>query len=196
GIENWIGASNNNFGVTLSSCVAVADYIDPTNTNSTIPVLQPILLASRKSCHGEGNEYLQTGDHHYRFSLTSHKSSWQNGFTFGKQANEKLIVVVNPKQYVNSSLPEEKSFFSVNQGNVIISTIKKAEDDNSVVVRLYDALGKDSNIELNSFYNISSARSTNLIEVDEAAINYENNRIQIILGNNSIHTMKVFYNKK
>lgn len=30
GIENWISANSLDFGMTLSSCVAVADYIDPT----------------------------------------------------------------------------------------------------------------------------------------------------------------------
>jgi hypothetical protein len=34
-------------------------------------------LASRRSCHGEGNWYLQEGDHHYRFSVTSHAAGWR-----------------------------------------------------------------------------------------------------------------------
>ena len=90
GIENWIGASNNEFGVTMSSTVAVADWIDPTDNPKDYTVLQPILLASRRSCHWEGNEYLQTGDHHFRFSITSHKPGWKNGAVFGRAANELL----------------------------------------------------------------------------------------------------------
>ncbi|MGB8317686.1 MAG: glycoside hydrolase family 38 C-terminal domain-containing protein, partial [Ignavibacteriaceae bacterium] len=71
-IENWIGADDNEFGVTLTSSVAVADYIDPTDSLDKNTLLQPLLLASRRSCHWQGNEYLQTGDHHFEFSLTSH----------------------------------------------------------------------------------------------------------------------------
>ncbi|MBG0859170.1 MAG: alpha-mannosidase, partial [Bacteroidales bacterium] len=78
GIENWIGASDDRFGVTLSSSTAVADYIDPTGLSPEALLLQPILLASRRSCHSLGNEYLQTGNHFYSFSLTSHKPGYEN----------------------------------------------------------------------------------------------------------------------
>ena len=71
GIDAWIGASNGKESVTLSSDVAVADYIDPTSNPASNTILQPILFASRKSCHWEGNEYLQTGDHHFTFPFTS-----------------------------------------------------------------------------------------------------------------------------
>ncbi|MBK7107529.1 MAG: hypothetical protein IPH62_19860 [Ignavibacteriae bacterium] len=71
-----------------------------------------------------GNEYLQTGDHYYSFSLTSHLPDWENGFQFGKQANEKLQVVLNPKQYKDANLPDEKVSFSLDSKNIIISTLK------------------------------------------------------------------------
>lgn len=192
GIENWIGANDHTFGVTLSSCVAVADYIDPTNLESNKTILQPILLASRKSCHELGNEYLQTGDHHYKFSLTSHTSGWQNSFAFGKEANENLFVVVNPKQFQNSNLPEFKSFFSVDKDNVIISTIKKGEDDNSVVLRLYDTLGENAEILLSGFNKYNKAISTNLIEEEKVNLKIIENKIPIELGKYSIETVKLF----
>ncbi|MCK7473252.1 MAG: hypothetical protein MZV49_06380 [Rhodopseudomonas palustris] len=79
--------------VTFSTSVAVNDYKDPTDDPVPYPVLQPILLASRRSCHGEGNWYLQEGDHHYRFSLTSHAAGWRNGYRAGIAANAPLIAV-------------------------------------------------------------------------------------------------------
>jgi alpha-mannosidase len=192
GIENWIGAFNEDFGVTLSSSVAVADYIDPTSDNSGNVLLQPILLASRRSCHELGNEYLQTGDHHFKFSLTSHTGGWENGFRFGKEANENLFVLVNPQQYKYANLTEEHSFFSVDGNNVIISTIKKAEDDDAIIIRMYDILGLDQEIELTSSINVSSAFKTNLIEeVGEKLINTDKG-INLNLGKYSIETIKVF----
>ncbi|MFZ1290461.1 MAG: glycoside hydrolase family 38 C-terminal domain-containing protein [Melioribacteraceae bacterium] len=195
GIENWIGASDENIGVTLSSCVAVADYIDPTDLESNKTILQPILLASRKSCHELGNEYLQTGDHHYSFSLTSHKTGWENGFNFGKQANEKLLVVVNPKQFINANLPEEKSFFSTDKENIIVSAIKKCEDDESVIVRLYDILGKDTNAKFKSYLEINRAISTNLIEEEKSNLEVHGNQIPINIGHHSIESIKIFPKK-
>ena len=134
GIENWIGADGDRFGVTLSSSVAVADYIDPTENPAKSPVLQPLLIASRRSCHGEGNEYLQTGDHHFEFSFTSHAPGRETGQRFGRQANEKLMVITGVRQYRDASLPEEMSFFSLKgeTDTSVISAVKKAEDGNAV----------------------------------------------------------------
>ena len=73
GIGNWISAASDNLAVTLSSSVAVADYIDPTDNPVDYTILQPVLLVSRQSCHYEGNSYFQPGDHSFRFSLTSHE---------------------------------------------------------------------------------------------------------------------------
>jgi alpha-mannosidase len=85
GIENWIGASNADFGVTMSSSVAVADWIDPTDNPVKNQILQPILIASRLSCHhGKEMNTLQTGNHYFKFSVTSHKPGWINGAAFGR----------------------------------------------------------------------------------------------------------------
>ena len=53
-VQNFISASDHRFGVTMSSSVAVCDYVDPTDAQNACPVLQPVLLASRKSCHSNG----------------------------------------------------------------------------------------------------------------------------------------------
>ena len=193
GIENWIGSSDDSFGVTLSSSVVVADYIDPTNNPVSYPILQPVLLASRVSCHGEGNQYLQTGNHYFSFSLNSHKPGWSNGFNFGKQSNEKLFVVVNPKAYEEADLPQEKSFFSVENDNIIISTIKKTEDGKSVIMRVYEIAGKSSEVKINSFIPIREIIHTNLIEELQNTIEIKANRnkIKFNIGKYAIETLKM-----
>lgn len=191
GIENWIGASDDRFGVTLSSSTAVADYIDPTGLAQDVKLLQPILLASRRSCHGEGNEYLQTGNHYYHFSLTSHKPGSQNGFKPGRQANEKLMTVVDPQPAKSALLPEEASFFSVNADNVSISAIKKAEDDNSAIVRLYETGEGDADVTLNTWFKILNAEQTDLIEFNGRPVEYTSKAVPFKIGNHSIKTIKL-----
>ncbi|PLW98193.1 MAG: alpha-mannosidase, partial [Marinilabiliales bacterium] len=194
GIENWIGASNDEFGVTLSSSVAVADYIDPTDKPVDYTVLQPILLASRKSCHWVGNEYLQTGNHYFSFSLTSHQPGCENGFRFGKQANEHLVTVVNPQQYVNASLPEIHSFFNIDADNVIVSAIKKCDDDNAIIIRLYDVVGQNSSFDIgvDRSYTITKVSQTSLIEEEILELPHSENIIPFNLKRYSIETLKIF----
>jgi alpha-mannosidase len=191
GIGNWISASNEVFGVTLSSSVAVADWIDPTDNPAGNTILQPILLASRKSCHWEGNEYLQTGDHAFSFSMTSHSPGWQNGASFGQQANEKLISVLAGNQFGNASLPEKMSFFGTKSENVLIPVIKKAEDSDEVVIRLVEINGKDQQITVQSFRNIEQAKQTNLIESDQKPLSATGNSVIFKLGHHAVETMKL-----
>ncbi len=191
GIGNWIGATDNSFGVTLSSSVAVADYIDPTDNPVSYPILQPVLLASRVSCHGEGNKYLQTGSHYYSFSLNSHQPGWENGFRSGKQANEKLFAVVNPAAYKSAFLPESQSFFGIESDNLVISTVKKAEDDNSIIVRVYDIEGKDTESVLKTSGTFITAIQTNLIEEPIKPVEINKSGPKLSIGHHEIETIKL-----
>ena len=191
GIENWIGASNSAFGVTMSSSVAVADWIDPTTNPIPNQMLQPILIASRKSCHWEGNDYLQTGNHTFRFSFTSHQPGWIHGASFGRQANEQLIPVWADHRLSDASLPESLSFFKTDQANVLISTVKKAEDSDEAIVRLVDLEGKDKLVKLESFKIINQAETTTLIEAAVKPLRASGNSVQLNLGHNSIETIKI-----
>ena len=123
GIQNWIGMSGPRLGVTLSSSVSVWDYQDPTDPAADRPLLQPVLLASRRSCHGEGPWYLQRGDHHYRFTLTSHAPGWRNGQRQGVEANAPLIAIVSPATVPRAHLPESTSFLSTGADDVVLSTM-------------------------------------------------------------------------
>ncbi|WP_299577992.1 glycosyl hydrolase-related protein [uncultured Sunxiuqinia sp.] len=196
GIENWISASNARFGVTLSSSVAVADWIDPTDKPLANQILQPILFASRRSCHWEGNEYLQTGNHSFKFSITSHKPGWENGANFGRAANETLKAVWVDHSYAGASLPESLSFFQINSENVLVSTVKKAEDSNDVVIRIAEMEGTDKTVDLESFKKISQAKTTNLIETEGERLPVQNNRLHLKLGHHAIETFKINYEIK
>lgn len=188
-VQNFISTNNSNFGVTMSSSVAVFDRIDPTDNPVDYAIIQPVLLASRRSAHGEGNWYLQEGDHNYSFSIFSHEAGWENGYKQAIQANNPIIPVFSKSKKGN--LPAEKSFFSVSTNNILISTIKKCEDDNSVVVRLYDIEGKDSNVTLNTFFPIDRGEHTNIIENAGKTINTSEKLLETKIGHHAIETFKL-----
>ncbi len=190
-LQNWISVSDDNFGVTMSSSVAVWDYQDPTGPADGVTLLQPILLASRKSCHGEGNWYLQEGDHQYRFSLTSHRPGWTNGRQFGAGANVPMIVVCNPPSTPKQNLPGQLSFFSTDAGNVVLSTMKMGEDDNRVVLRLWESEGKDATPTLRLHWPVRSAQTTNIIEEEGIPIAGGRDGVRIAVGHHAIQTLKI-----
>ena len=191
-IQNWISASDNDIGVTISSSVAVWDYRDPTDQPMSSPLLQPVLLASRRSCHGAGPWYLQTSDHHYRFSLTTHRPGWRNGRRFGVGSNTPLAVVFNPIVSAKPTLPEEKGFFSLSVDNIALSTIKKCDDDDNAIIRLYEDAGKDVSARLRFAVPLRGAEMTNMIEEEGKPTQFKLDEVTFGLTHYSIQTMKVF----
>jgi alpha-mannosidase len=191
-IQNWIGVSDNEIGITLSSSVAVWDYHDPTDQPLSSPLLQPVLLASRRSCHGAGPWYLQAGDHHYRFSLTTHRPGWRNGRRSGVGANTPFAVVFNPAIAERPSLPEEKAFFSMSVENIALSTMKKCEDDDNVVLRLYEDAGKDVSARMRFVVPLRAVELTNGIEEDGTPGQCKIDEVIFGLTHNSVQTMKLF----
>jgi alpha-mannosidase len=190
-IQNWIDVSDNDIGVTMSSSVAVWDYQDPTDRPMSVPMLQPVLLASRRSCHGLGPWYLQEGDHFYRFSLTSHRPGWRNGRHFGVAANNPLSVVFNPIASARPTLPEQRGFFSIGAENAVLSTMKKCEDDDAVIIRVYEDAGTNSLVRLRFPTLLQRAQSTNIIEEEGIPASFKLDELRFPLMHWAIQTFKV-----
>ncbi len=193
-VQDFVDASDPRGGLTMSSSVSVFDWIDPTTNAPAGTLLQPVLLASRKSCNGEGVWYPQAGDHHFRFALTSHDGGWHNGWRAGIAANHPLYAVVGVAPGHDANLPEAKSFFSTSEPNVVISTVKKCEDDDSVVVRFYDMEGRDTQPALKSFLPLRDASHADLIEQPGANIAPSGNELHLPVGHHAIETVKLRLN--
>jgi alpha-mannosidase len=114
-----------------------------------------------------------------------------NGWRPGIQANVPLFPVVGATAGDEAALPEEMSFFEVSAPNVLVSTIKKCEDDDSVIVRLYDIEGKDATLTLTPFFPLAKAELVNMIEEEEKALPCGNEGLTMTLGHHAIETLKL-----
>jgi alpha-mannosidase len=193
-IENFMSASDDYMGVTMSTNLAVADWIDPGRESVDYTVLQGILLSSHKSCHGEGNWYHQKGSHRFRFSFTSHKAGWKNGYHFGVEGNHPLFTVVKDKPQ-KGTLPAELSFVSVSSPFVRVTALKKGDNDNSLIIRMVEMEGVDKKVDLKLWLPAVSFIRTNLIEEDIRDTSLKGKELNIDLGRNSIETYKIRLNK-
>ena len=162
-VIDWFAASDDQMRIVMSSSVAAFDWIDPTKENEH-PLLQHILLASRKSCHWEGNEYSQAGNHSYRYMLTSNSIDEVTGDRLAKQHNDPIKIIFNPEKSSLANLPESMSFINLDNENVIISAVKKAEDNDKLVIRLYDTKGAMNNVNLISWKQVDQLYQSNIIE--------------------------------
>ncbi len=117
----------------------------------------------------------------------------------GYQLNYPLIAVTTTQH--NGPLPASKSFFEVQEDNVVITAVKKDADDNSLIVRFYEWAGKKGDVHL-KFGGVSglavSATETNLMEVSVGpglAVGREGNVIVVPTNPYEIKTVKVTFGK-
>jgi alpha-mannosidase len=190
-VGNWMSAAGRAFAVTIASSVPVIDYMDPPSGLLTRLAIQPILLATRTGC-GWGEKWTQTGTHDYRFGLLSHDPESRDGRLFGAQFNNPPIAVFPDSRASGARLPESAGYCSVSPANIVISAIKKADDDDSVVVRFYETEGIDRNeCRLAFLSGLSGAARASLVEEAFGAIPVAGKSLTLPVGHHSIETIRL-----
>ena len=128
-------------------------------------VLRLTLLRSPKWPDPEAD----MGHHHFHYALYPHAGTWKDALTVrhGYEYNYPLTAVVTTAHA--GSLPAEHSFASVAPENVVLTAVKKAEDANGLIFRVYEWAGKDATVEFHVPPGATSATVTNLMETPEGA---------------------------
>jgi alpha-mannosidase len=130
-------------------------------------VLRISLLRSAKWPDPEAD----MGHHHFHYALYPHAGTWKDALTVrhGYEYNYPLTAVVTTPHA--GTLPAEHSFASVTPENVVLTAVKKAEDDwngvGGLIFRAYEWAGKDTTAEFHVPAGATSATVTNMMEAPE-----------------------------
>jgi alpha-mannosidase len=109
------------------------------------------------------------GHHHFHYALYPHAGTWKEALTVrhGYEYNYPLTAVVTTAHA--GSLPAEHSFASVSPENVVLTAVKKAEDADGLIFRVYEWAGKQSTVEFHVPPGATGATVTNMMEAPEGA---------------------------
>ncbi|NES23037.1 MAG: hypothetical protein F6K41_29985 [Symploca sp. SIO3E6] len=109
------------------------------------------------------------GIHHFTYALYPHSGDWQSAGTVrrGYELNLPLQLISCPD--LNSdgdrSLPPLGRFLDLSAQNLILTTLKRAEDDSSrFILRCYESHGNSADLSLESDLGLSIAYPVNLLE--------------------------------
>jgi len=102
-----------------------------------------------------------------------------------------MLAVCGDLVKAGSGLPESYSFVQTDKNNVIISTLKKADDDNNYIIRMYEMEGKDTEVKITFPFKIGKAWKTDMIEENPEEIGVSGNSLVLKIGHNAIETFKV-----
>jgi alpha-mannosidase len=90
-------------------------------------------------------------------------------------------------------LATKYSFAELEPKNLVLTSIKKAEDSDALILQFYDALGIDAKAMLTLFRPVRKAVLSNFLEEDGESVKVEKNRITLDVKKNSVVTLKVTF---
>jgi alpha-mannosidase len=104
------------------------------------------------------------GQHEFTYAIYPHAGSWREAQTVrrGYELNYPLLSVQTEKH--QGQLKDEFSFLSVGAENVVITAVKKAEDDGALIIRFYEWAGKAGDVQVRMPSGAESAAETDLME--------------------------------
>jgi alpha-mannosidase len=124
-----------------------------------------------------------------------HTGGWLEADTElrGYELNYQLLPVVAEAH--EGSLPASHSFVQIEPKNVILSAMKKAEDDNGVIFRFYEFQGKPAQVRLRLPEPATEAVQTNLMEKEEKTLSLgaDGREIVVPIGRYEIATVKAMF---
>ncbi len=147
--HHWADLSDPDFGVALlNDC----KYGYATQGN----VMRLSLLRSPTAPDPDADQ----GHHIFRYALLPHAGAPQGSGVIeeGYRFNQPMLL------FPTTAGAGQRSFFSISNPALIIDTVKKAEDSDEIVVRMYEARGTPGTARLQTSLPVRSAARCNLLE--------------------------------
>ena len=107
------------------------------------------------------------GHHSFSYSLYPHSGNWKQALTVrrGYEFNYKLTA--EPVASHAGPLPPSHSFVGIKEDHVILTALKKAEDEDAILLRFYEWAGTGGNVQIAVPPGVTAAQLTNLMEKPE-----------------------------
>ena len=128
------------------------------------------------------------GGHQFAYSLLPHTGRWNETTIAEAYAlNDPLLVV---KGYDNKK-PAGESFMSVDQPNVVIETVKQADNGRGIIIRLYESQRQRGEVTLTTNFEIGDAWEANLLEKNQVALSPVGNTVSFFIKPYQIVTLRL-----
>ncbi len=131
------------------------------------------------------------GHHEFTYSLYPHVGGWREALTVrqGYDLNYKMLALPTDKH--QGALPAEHAFVEVKPDNVVLTAVKKAEDDDALILRFYEWAGKETDVTIQLPPGAESALDADLMERPIGALRLKANVVTVSTKPYEIKTVKV-----
>lgn len=131
------------------------------------------------------------GFHRFTYSLYPHAGTWKEAGTVrrGYELNYRLLpVVAHPHP---GSLPPVHSFLQLEPDNVMLTAVKRAEDDEGLIFRFYEFSGQQTRVCLRLPPGATQVFEVNLMEKEEREVPLQGTEVVVPTRPFEIKSVKV-----
>jgi len=178
--QKWVDLSEGDYGVSLlNDCKYGHDIRDK--------VMRISLLRAPTYPDPEADQ----GEHRFAYSLLPHAGGWnESTIAAAYGLNDPLIVWEGGKSAITQQ-PAASGLISSDHANIIVETVKRAEDGNGIIVRLYESQRRRGNVKLTTSFSLKSVTRTNLLEDDQEAVAVDGSSIDLYVKPYEIVTLRL-----
>jgi alpha-mannosidase len=193
--QKWVDLSEGGYGVSLlNDCKYGHDIREN--------VIRLTLLRSPT----DPDPKADLGEHGFTYSLFPHEGNWdEDTISQAYALNDPLIVwpaggattAGNGLEADEGALaprrrfPSTSSFLSVEPANVVIETIKQAEDGQGLIVRLYESQRKRGEFTMTTGFPLAGAWRTNLLEKNQEQLRTDERGLRHFIKPYQIVTLRL-----
>jgi len=178
--HKWIDLSEGDYGVSLlNDCKYGFDVYQ--NTMRISLLRSPIVP----------DPHADEGHHESVYSLYPHRASWREAETVRRAYELNVPLIARIVDAHAGSIPAASGFLSADQPNVVIDAVKKAEDSDALIVRLYEAHGARGPVRLSFGASPKSVTECDLMEENDVPVACEGSTVSFVIKPWEIRTFKV-----
>lgn len=181
--QKWVDLSEGDYGVSLlNDCKYGHDIHDN--------VMRITLLRSPTM----PDPTADFGEHEFKYSLYPHAGGWNEETQREAYLLNDPIISYRSKVESRRSanlISNFQSLLSCSSPNIIIETVKQAEDGNGLIIRLYESQRKRGSITLNTAFPLERVEIVNLLEETQNLLNTKDNQVSFHIKPYEIVTMRL-----
>jgi alpha-mannosidase len=78
----------------------------------------------------------------FTYTLLPHDGSWEDAGTVQRAAELNSPLIAQVESFHPGSLPQQDSYLSADRPNIVVTSIKRAEDGEGTIVRCFETSGR------------------------------------------------------
>ncbi|MDR2933347.1 MAG: glycosyl hydrolase-related protein, partial [Oscillospiraceae bacterium] len=129
--------------------------------------------------------------HHFTYSLYPHKGTWKNADTVKEAYRLNNPMRAIEKRDNAGSGPAQYGLVTSNAENVIVEAVKKAQDSDEMIIRLYECYNRRTSACITFGSTVSSVYECDMLEQGSTPVNFKGNTAECLFKPYEIKTLRV-----